>query len=66
MDWAWEQDETWKCSAGRDYISEDPSLTANSHVTTLLRDTKETGLPLQTHPLREFEKSGSVCFIHLI
>ncbi|XP_038650485.1 myomegalin isoform X14 [Scyliorhinus canicula] len=56
MDWAWEQDETWKCSAGRDYISEDPSLTANSHVTTLLRDTKETGLPLQTHPLREFEK----------
>ncbi|XP_048457913.1 myomegalin isoform X4 [Rhincodon typus] len=59
MDWGWEQDETWKCSTpGRDYLSEDNSLpSTSSNVTTLLRDTKESGLPLQTHTLREFEKN---------
>ncbi|XP_062920150.1 myomegalin isoform X7 [Mobula hypostoma] len=56
MDWGWKNDETWIRSAGRDYLNEDSGIPTKGPVTTLLRNTKETGLPLQTHTLREFGK----------
>ncbi|XP_055498083.1 LOW QUALITY PROTEIN: myomegalin [Leucoraja erinacea] len=56
MDWAWKEDETWKRNVERDYPNEDNNVPTKGPVTTLLRETKETGLPLQTHTLREFGK----------